>query len=76
MKPISVILAVTLIFWSSVKAQEIVTEEPGGEQTRKNSVYLEILGNGAVYSLNYERIIPLQKKIALLIRFLIKMTAA
>jgi len=67
-KTLSVIFAITLIFYGSVKAQEIVTEEPIVEQIRKNSVYLEIMGNGAVYSLNYDRIIPLQKKIALFIR--------
>ena len=53
---------VTLIFCSSVKAQEFVTEEPGGEQIRKNSVYLEIMGHGAVYSLNYERVFNTSEK--------------
>lgn len=28
---------------------------------RKNSVYLEIMGNGAVYSINYDRILRLKK---------------
>lgn len=36
------------------------------QETKKNSVYLELAGNGIIYSVNYDRIIPLsdQFKIA------------
>ena len=32
---------------------------------QKNSLYLELLGNGIVYSINYDRSIPLSNKISL-----------
>jgi hypothetical protein len=35
---------------------------------RKNSIYFELGGNAALYSLNYDRIIPLTNKMALVIR--------
>jgi hypothetical protein len=38
------------------------------ENIRKNSVYFELLGNGAVYSINYDRIIPLKDSLAMYLR--------
>jgi hypothetical protein len=38
------------------------------ENTRKNSVYIEILGNGAVYSINYDRIIIQKNMTSLFLR--------
>jgi hypothetical protein len=35
---------------------------------RKNSIYLEILGNGAVYSFNYDRTLPLNNMLAMFLR--------
>jgi hypothetical protein len=38
------------------------------QEIRKNSFYFEFLGNGVVYSLNYERIFPVKRKLALFAR--------
>jgi hypothetical protein len=51
-----------------LNAQEVNLKETGIEMIRKNSVYFEVLGNGAVYSINYDRIIPLKNKIAMFLR--------
>lgn len=34
-------------------------------QQKKNSLYLELLGNGVLYSVNYDRIIPISKHLKL-----------
>lgn len=46
-------------------AQEIHTEESSLKNVRKNSFYFETLGNGAYYSINYDRILPIKDKVAL-----------
>jgi hypothetical protein len=52
----------------SISAQdtETLAKKPG--ELRKNSLYFEVLGNGAIYSFNYDRIFPLKKPLALVAR--------
>jgi hypothetical protein len=67
MRTSALILITILLASVSLKGQDA---GPGTERTmiRKNSVYLEILGNGAIYSLNYDRIIPLKRDLILVAR--------
>ena len=51
-----------------LSAQEEKTVDPVNKNIRKNVFYFEILGNAAVWSINYERIIPVKEKIAIFIR--------
>jgi hypothetical protein len=46
----------------------MITSEKKSAGLKKNSVYLEIMGNGAVYSFNYDRIFPLKEDLALVFR--------
>jgi hypothetical protein len=55
-------------FCSSMKAQVSGVIGSEDQEVRKNSVYLEILGNGAVWSLNYDRIIYSKDKTSLFLR--------
>ncbi|WP_152969615.1 hypothetical protein [Pedobacter sp. Hv1] len=38
------------------------------QQSKKNSIYLELLGNSVIYSVNYDRIIPLSAQLKLVPR--------
>ncbi|WP_157255790.1 hypothetical protein [Pedobacter sp. Leaf41] len=51
-----------LILWLSILSLNSMA------QIKKNSIYLEALGNGVVYSLNYDRIIPISNQIKLVPR--------
>jgi len=51
-----------------IYAQEVGSDDNKLKDIRKNSIYLEILGNGAVYSFNYDRIVPLKEDVALFVR--------
>jgi hypothetical protein len=68
MKVISIFFLVHVILCGSLNAQEVNTNETGMERIRKNSLYFEILGNGVIYSINYDRIIPLKNKMAMFLR--------
>ena len=66
---------VTLLFLSlllscvgALNAQDAGLKESGMKSVRKNSIYFEMLGNAALYSVNYDRIVPLKDKISLLLR--------
>jgi hypothetical protein len=49
-------LLVGLAFTSGVaQAQDVEVEHAKGERSAKNSLYIELGGNAALYSLNYER---------------------
>ena len=48
--------------------QDANIKESGIESIRKNAFYFEILGNAAVWSINYERIMPIEKKLAVFLR--------
>ncbi len=47
------------------QAQEVDTADTTPSRTRKNAVYLELLGNGILYSVNYERSFPVGEKLSL-----------
>jgi len=51
-----------------LNAQDSNFKESGMKNLRKNSIYFEILGNAAVWSVNYDRIIPLKNEMALFFR--------
>jgi hypothetical protein len=69
MKILLISLLCLLVVCVSVEAQSTSLSTPGLEEHRKNSLFLEILGNGAVYSFNYDRLIPIRKKpLALVLR--------
>ena len=57
MKKLFVILIICLLTYSSYC-----------QDTRKNSIYVEALGNGILYSINYERLFPLGEYVGLITR--------
>lgn len=68
MRVFSILFLGYILFCGTLNAQDANLKEPGMESIRKNSIYFEILGNAAVWSINYERIIPIKNKIAAFIR--------
>ncbi|MFH1121976.1 MAG: hypothetical protein V1775_19315 [Bacteroidota bacterium] len=61
--------SVVFLFLSiSIFAQQDSLKMQEMKGIRKNSVYLELLGNGAVYSFNYDRIIMFKKGDAMFLR--------
>lgn len=72
LKKMSSRTALLLIFSLTVPiimtAQSDSAQTSGLKDIRKNSFYVELLGNGAVYSINYDRIFPLKEKFALTAR--------
>jgi hypothetical protein len=68
MKAFVPFLLLTVVVLSPLKAQDTDTKTAGIESIRKNSLYFEILGNGVVYSINFERIIFTREKTALFLR--------
>jgi hypothetical protein len=68
MKVISIFFLTYILFTGTLYAQSDNLKETGMTIIRKNSIYLEILGNAAVWSINYDRIIPLKDEIAMFIR--------
>jgi len=69
MKALAVFLVFNLFNFGTLWAQERDIRDPGAPGLRKNSVYFELLGNGAIYSINYDRIIPVKKDLNLVLRF-------
>jgi hypothetical protein len=53
---------------TTLNAQNANPEISGMKSIRKNSIYFEFGGNAAFYSVNYDRIIPLNNNRALVIR--------
>ena len=68
MKLAAIFFIAASVICSSVKAQVSGVLGSEDQAIRKNSVYLEILGNGAVWSLNYDRIIYTKNKTSLFLR--------
>ncbi|MHC1777770.1 MAG: hypothetical protein AB9834_20390 [Lentimicrobium sp.] len=61
--------SIVFLFLSvSIFAQQDSLEMQEMNGMRKNSVYFELLGNGAVYSINYDRNILINKETALFLR--------
>ena len=57
-----------MLVTATVIAQDIGTASSINKRIRKNSFYLELMGNGAYYSLNYDRMFPLKKREVLFLR--------
>jgi hypothetical protein len=68
MRVILIFLLGNILVCGMLNAQDANLKESGMKSLRKNSAYLEILGNAAVWSLNYDRIIPLKDEIAMFLR--------
>lgn len=49
-------------------AQTVSNSDSNEFFLRKNTLYFELLGNGLLYSINYERIIPIKKQTAVFVR--------
>ena len=46
----------------------VLSLDSTAQQFKKNSIYLELLGNSVIYSVNYDRIIPLSEQLKLVPR--------
>jgi len=65
----ALLLIVTLLVSSMGLIAQTTTDADTCETSiRKNSIYFEVLGNGLLWSINYDRIIPLKKQFALFVR--------
>ncbi len=69
MKIVSAVILIHILVSSILNAQDTDLKGSDIKSIRKNSIYFEILGNDAVWSVNYDRIIPLKDKTALFLRF-------
>jgi hypothetical protein len=61
-------ILIHFILCSPLNAQKVNPKETGMERIKKNSIYFEILGNAAVWSANYDRVLPLKNDVAMFIR--------
>jgi hypothetical protein len=68
MKKILVVLINLTFSGSIIIAQDTNLESTSKFSLRKNSIYLEILGNAAVWSINYDRLVPINNELALFFR--------
>jgi hypothetical protein len=68
MKAFMLLSLTGIIVTAAITAQDINTSIIGNKSFRRNSFYLEFLGNGAYYSLNYDRAFPLKKSEVLFLR--------
>ena len=68
MKISPIILLVCFLFCGSLTAHEFNSEDSLKYQIKKNSVYFELFGNGTFGSVNYDRIIPLNKTFGIVLR--------
>jgi len=68
MKTAVLLICTHVLICLSAMAQDFIQTEERIKNVRKNSVYLEVLGYGAVYSVNYERIIPVKDSLSMFLR--------
>lgn len=61
MKAFILLSLIGIIVTTAVTAQNIHTSIIVNKSIRRNAFYFEFLGNGAYYSLNYDRASPLKK---------------
>ncbi|MFF5381528.1 hypothetical protein [Pedobacter suwonensis] len=61
----SILTALLFLFGLNAMAQESTVTTPN---LRKNSIYAELLGNGGVYSINYDRIFQLSRQVKIVAR--------
>jgi hypothetical protein len=71
MKKLVVILSIFLMTFSSYSQETSIKLDTLIKDIRKNSIFLELGGNGYLYSINYERVIPISgnKRIGLRIGY-------
>lgn len=69
MKTLTLFLVISLLNFSNLWSGESIIPDNGTPGLRKNSVYFELLGNGAIYSINYDRIIPMKSDLQMVLRF-------
>lgn len=60
--------SVIFVFLIPMNAQLTRSTSSDAQNIRKNSFYFEIMGNGVVYSINYDRIILTREKTAIFLR--------
>jgi len=65
---LSIVFPLSILISNLLYAQDIDIKASEEKNLRKNSIYFEILGNAAVWSVNYDRIIPLNNEIAFFLR--------
>ena len=68
MRVISIFLISHILICPSLNAQDGNLKKSGLKNLKRNSVYFEILGNAAVWSVNYDRIMPLKDNMAVFLR--------
>jgi hypothetical protein len=68
LKIISILFLVPFFLSNMLHAQVNSISKSQTESLSKNSIYFEILGNAAVWSVNYDRIIPLNNETAIILR--------
>lgn len=68
MRVFSIFFLGYILICGTLNAQNANLKESGMKSIRKNVFYFEILGNAAVWSVNYERIILVEKKLAVFLR--------
>ena len=68
MRVISIFLISHILICPSLNAQDGNLKKSGLKNLKRNSVYFEILGNAAVWSVNYDRIMPLKEDMAVFLR--------
>ena len=61
-------LLICVLAGNKLTSQGVDLQNINFSSVRKNSIYFELLGNGAVYSFNYDRIVPLKQELALVVR--------
>lgn len=67
-KIISIVFLLHILENNMLNAQDTNLKEKETKSLRKNSIYFEILGNAAVWSINYDRIIPINNELELFFR--------
>ena len=68
MKKLFVILIICLLTYSSFCQGTSGKRDTTIKDIRKNSIYLEAIGNGVLYSINYERLFPFSEYVGLTTR--------
>jgi hypothetical protein len=66
--PFALKILIPCLFYliTNLHAQQAAVIDSGWNDIRRNTVYFEFLGNGVIFSFNYDRIFPLKEKLALL----------
>ena len=65
--PFALIILIPCLFYliTNLHAQHDTAIDSSWHDIRRNTAYLEFLGNGVIFSFNYDRLFPLKEKLAL-----------